>query len=90
MAEQITDEVLQQRGIDPQQYQKLRARAAREVEDGLLPAAQIALARDGEVLATESFGSADDQSLFCIFSATKAITSGAVWLLLQEGKLALD
>ncbi|MFK7914316.1 MAG: serine hydrolase domain-containing protein [Pseudomonadales bacterium] len=90
MAEQLTDAVLRQRGIDPEQYQRLRSRAAREIDEGLLPAAQIALAREGELLATESFGGATEESLFCIFSATKAVTSGAIWLLLQEGKLELQ
>ena len=90
MAEHLTKAVLQERGIDPEQYQRLRDRAAREIDEGLLPAAQFALARDGEVLATEHFGDAREDSLVCVFSATKAVTSGAIWLLLQEGKLALD
>ena len=33
---------------------------------------------------------ADDDSLYCIFSCTKAITSAAAWLLIQEGKLSVD
>ncbi len=35
----------------------------------------------------ESFGSADNGSLFCVFSATKAITSAAAWILIQEQRL---
>ena len=68
----------------------LLQRARREVDEGLLPAVQIALARDGEVLLEENFGNAEPDSLFCIFSATKAVTSSAIWLLLQDGRLALD
>ena len=30
---------------------------------------------------------ATDQTLYCVFSSTKAITSAAAWLLIQEGKL---
>lgn len=70
-----------------QSVEKLRARARREVDEGLLPAAQIALAKNGEVQFFETFGAAGDNSLFCMFSATKAVTSAAAWLLLQDGQL---
>lgn len=76
--------------LAPEPYARLLERARREIDEGLLPAAQLALAHNGELLAVHSFGAASDDSLFCIFSATKAITSGAVWLLLQDGQLALD
>ena len=33
---------------------------------------------------------ASDYTLYCIFSSTKAITSAAAWLLIQEGKLSVD
>ena len=69
--------------------EKLMARVRREVDEGLLPAAQIALARDGEVFHAETLGQANDDSLFCIFSATKAITSAAAWLLVQDRVLNL-
>ncbi|MGI9326416.1 MAG: serine hydrolase domain-containing protein [Pseudomonadales bacterium] len=77
-------------GINPQRLASLIERASKEVREGLLPAAQLALARDGKVVVQQSFGAANDDSLFCIFSATKAITAGAVWLLLAEGRLRLD
>ncbi len=77
-------------GINPQRLATLIERASKEVREGLLPAAQLALARDGKVVVQQSFGAADEDSLFCIFSATKAITAGAVWLLLAEGRLSLD
>ena len=68
----------------------LMERARQEVDDGLLPSAQIALAKDGKLIALETFGAATNETLYCVFSATKAITSGAIWLLLQEGALRLD
>ncbi len=74
-------------GIDGDKLAALVARARQEVDEGLLPAAQVALARDGRLVCFETFGDADNNSLFCIFSATKAITSAAAWLLIQEGKL---
>jgi CubicO group peptidase (beta-lactamase class C family) len=86
-------------GVDAARLAALFDRAEREVRDGLLPAVQIAVAREGRVAAMRSFGTAtfegrprpiSDDTLFVIFSCTKAITSAAGWILLEEGKLALD
>jgi CubicO group peptidase (beta-lactamase class C family) len=74
-------------GVDPGKVAVLLARARQEVDEGLLPATQVALAKNGKLVCFETFGDADNESLFCIFSATKAITSAAAWLLIQEGKL---
>ena len=75
-------------GLVVDQVDKLLARVRKEVDDGLLPAAQVALAKDGEVVFQASYGSARDDSLTCIFSATKAVTSAAAWLLMQAGELS--
>ncbi len=86
-------------GIDPGKLDALLDRAQREIRDGLLPAVQIAIARNGRVAALRSYGSVQrggrrtpntDDTLFCVFSCTKAITSAAAWLLIQEGKLSID
>jgi len=66
------------------------ARTAREVRDGGLPAAQIAIACRGELVALETFGDANDDTLFASFSTNKAVVSSAAWILLQEGRLRLD
>ena len=63
--------------------------AARDVEDGL-PACQLAVARDGEVLWSATFGDADPTTRFCIFSATKPIVASAIWLLIGDGLLDVD
>lgn len=68
----------------------LLARARKEVDDGLLPSCQLALARDGEVVASASFGEATDDSRYVIFSCTKALVASTVWLLLADGSLKLD
>lgn len=77
-------------GLDPAKVDALLTRARREVDEGLLPGVQIAIAKDGKVGVCESFGTANDESLICIFSATKGITSAAAWVLMQEGKLSED
>jgi len=74
-------------GLDKDKVVELLVRVQKEVKEGLLPSAQVALARDGKVGVFESYGSAKPESLTCIFSATKAITSAAAWILIQNGKL---
>ena len=77
-------------GLDGEKVEKLLERARREVDEGLLPAVQIALARNGALAVCESFGAASNESLMCLFSATKAVTSSAIWLLLAEERLAIS
>lgn len=83
-------------GIDPARLEALLARARREVDDGLLPSAQIAVAREGEIVAMQTVGrvthlgvesEATDDTLYCVFSATKGIISAAAWLLIESGDL---
>lgn len=74
-------------GIDDTKLEELLSRVRKEVDEGLLPSIQIAIAREGKLAAFETYGDAPDDALYCIFSATKGITSAAAWLLIQEGKL---
>src|SRR5581483_8952916 len=83
-------------GLDPQKVEALFERAAREVNQGLLPSCQIAIARNGRVGAMRTFGravqggaerEATDETLYTVFSCTKAIMSAAAWILIGEGKL---
>ena len=71
--------------IDDNKVQALLDRARREVDEGLLPSAQVALAHHGEVIAEEAFGDADLDTRYCIFSATKPFVAAAVWTLMAEG-----
>ncbi len=57
--------------INPNAVSALVERARRTVEEGLLPAAQIALAREGELLLAETFGDADNDTRFHVYSAAK-------------------
>jgi CubicO group peptidase (beta-lactamase class C family) len=65
----------------------LLKRAQREIDHGLLPSCQLALAQEGEVVVHETFGNATNESRYVMFSATKPVVAGAVWMLIQEGKL---
>lgn len=72
-------------GIDQQAVTGAVARARREVEAGLLPSAQIAIAYRGELVAFETFGDATDDTRYVVYSATKAFVAGAVWALIGDG-----
>jgi len=66
------------------------------VAAGEIPSGQVAVAREGRIALSATFGSvrsagrsvaATDDTLYLAFSTTKAVTSAALWLLLQEGRL---
>jgi len=69
--------------VDVSALDGLLQRAGREVDQGLLPACQIALGFRGRLLASRTYG-ASPSSRFVIYSCTKAITAGAIWRLLGE------
>jgi CubicO group peptidase (beta-lactamase class C family) len=86
-------------GIDAEKLEALFERAAREVHEGLLPSVQIAVACRGRIAGMRSFGSvrhggssesARNDTLYAIFSASKALTSAAAWILIEEGKLSIE
>ena len=77
-------------GVDAEKLAAVVARVRQEVDEGLLPSAQIAVAREGRLALFETFGDATNESLYCVFSSTKAITSAAAWLLIESGDLSVD
>ena len=86
-------------GVDGEKLEAVFARAQRDVDDGVLPSAQVAVARHGRLAGMRTFGAAlqggevrpaTDATLYGIFSCTKAVVAAAVWTLFEEGKLRLD
>ena len=85
--------------IDPAARDALFDRAEKVAERAGC-AVQLAIARSGTLAGFQTFGrarhgdgserAADNETLFSIFSVTKAIVSSAAWILLQERKLALS
>src|SRR6187401_2588142 len=73
--------------LDRSAVDKLAARIERDVADGLLPAAQFALALDGEIVEEQAFGDAGADTRFCLFSATKPFVAATVWRLIAAGEL---
>ena len=76
--------------LDQYKIETLVTRVGREISEGLLPAAQIAIGYDNQIVFSKNFGDTKPDSLFCIFSATKAITSAASWLLMQDEIISED
>ena len=74
-------------GVDPNRLADLLDRARRDVDSGLLPSCQLAVARHGRVVAFETFGDATNETRYVIFSCTKAVVAAAAWLLMGEGRL---
>lgn len=67
----------------------LKRAAEREIDSGLR-ACQLAVAREGEVVWTASFGAASPDTRFWIASATKPIFSSAILLLIGDGLLEIE
>ncbi len=74
-------------GLNPDKVQALMDRAARDVNEGILPACQVAIARNGKIASMQTFGhavqggvdkAATDQTVFDAMSATKAVTASAL------------
>ncbi len=74
-------------GTRSREIDALRTRAQREIDSGLLPSCQIAIARNGELELFEAFGDATTETRFVVFSATKAFVAAAVWILIAEGAI---
>lgn len=86
-------------GVDSERLEALFSRAKRDVDEGILPSAQVAVARKGKLAAVRTFGSAvqggreqpaTERTLYCIYSSTKGVLSVASWILMEEGLLRLD
>jgi CubicO group peptidase (beta-lactamase class C family) len=74
-------------GIDAEPLDALCARVQQDVDAGRLPSCQFALARDGKLAEWRTFGTAFPETRYVMFSATKAVVAGAVWILMGEGSL---
>lgn len=86
-------------GIDSEKLEALFERARRDVDEGPLPSAQIAIAREGRLAGFRTFGTAvqggeekpaSDDTMYVIYSSTKGIVGAAVWTLFEDGLLRLD
>lgn len=77
-------------GFDLDALDVLRDKVRAQVDEGRMPACQVAFGVDGELALFESYGTATDDTRFVVFSATKALIGGVVWQLLAEKALSTD
>jgi CubicO group peptidase (beta-lactamase class C family) len=71
--------------IDEAAVRLLVARARREIDAGLLPSCQLALAFEGELVLSETLGDTAADTRYAAFSATKPFVAGAIWALIGDG-----
>lgn len=76
--------------LDAAAVDDLLTRAQVDVDEGRLPSCQLALAHDGKVLVSRTFGDAATDSRYVIFSATKPVVAGAIWLLIGDGMVDIS
>ena len=83
-------------GLDPDRLALLDALIESHIAEGRYPGAQIAIARNGALLKTATFGSAriapepspaDDSTIWLMFSQTKILVAAALWRLVEDGAL---
>jgi len=86
-------------GFDADRLARIdRFLAERYVDPGLLPCAQLLVARRGELVHRTVLGHASlekkqrlaDDTIFRIYSMTKPVTSVAFMMLVEEGRIAID
>ena len=88
-------------GIDSEKLEAVFARAKRDVDDGTLKSAQVAVARHGRLAGVRTFGTvchngshdevpATNDTLYTIFSSTKAIVGAAIWTVCEDGLLKIE
>jgi CubicO group peptidase (beta-lactamase class C family) len=73
--------------LDREATDALIARARQEIDSGLLPSCQLAIAHHGEVVLDVALGDATTDTRYVIFSCTKALVASAIWLLIGDDRL---
>jgi len=84
--------------FDPERAQRIDVGLQRYVDDGRIAGAVALVLQDGEPVYERAFGWSDKaadrrmqaDTIFRIASQTKAITSAAIIMLAEEGKLSID
>ncbi|MDA0301165.1 MAG: serine hydrolase, partial [Chloroflexi bacterium] len=85
-------------GLSAPRLERLYDFVRSEIASGL-PSAQVAVGRRGKVAAVRTVGeatiagrrgSARNDTLYCLFSATKGVVGASVWALIEDGRLRLD
>ncbi len=85
----VTGRVIDDR-LDSDEIDGLRGRIQHDVDKGLVHAAQLAIAVDGEVVLFDCVGAAEPHQLAPLYSASKVVPALATLRLIGEGELAFE
>jgi CubicO group peptidase (beta-lactamase class C family) len=77
-------------GVDRARLDLFLDRVRLEVEQGVLPSAQVAVARHGRLVAFETYGAATDESRYILQSVGRNVVAAIVWKLIGDGLLSVD
>jgi CubicO group peptidase (beta-lactamase class C family) len=77
-------------GVHPERLQILLDRVRADVEAGPLPSAQIAVAKDGHLVAYEAYGDTTKDLRYIMQSAGRPIVAAIAWKLMSDGLLDPD
>ena len=85
-------------GVDPDRLANIDAVTHRYVDSGRFPCVQFLMVRRGEIVHHDLYGFADvdderpvrDDTIYRIYSMTKPVTSVAMMMLYEEGRLLLE
>ena len=96
-AQLLTPATAEQVGMSSQRLAKIATVFKKEIDEGRIPGAVVAVARKGKLVYYESFGSRDKaanapmskDSIFRIYSMTKPLVSVAAMLLVEDGSIQL-
>ena len=81
---------VEEAGAEATKVDALLQRAHRDIDEGLLPSCQIALARHGRLIATRTLGEATPRTRYLVFSCTKILTAAALWLVIGDRLVGRD
>lgn len=76
--------------LDRAELDGLRSRIDHDVAKGLVHAAQLAIAVDGEIVVSDAIGTARPDARAPLYSASKILPVVATWRLVGDGQLAHD
>jgi len=77
-------------GVDPDRLQMFLSRAQMDVDRGLLPSVQVAVARHGRLVAFETYGEATNENRYILQSVGRTVVAAVAWKLLGERIFRLD
>ena len=77
-------------GVHPGRLRLLLERVREDVDQGPLPSAQVAVAKDGELVAFETYGDATPTTRYITQSAGRPLLAACAWKLMSDGLLDVD